>query len=419
MKTAKLTTTTSTTRGRKYKRYVVTYSDEHGSRKRKTFSDKTDAEKFKARADKDIKTRQEREKVVRRKIGQDADKLTSDKLRDAIDALAILNGRGSLLEAAKLYVSEWRRQQKDVPVIDTLTKRYLDSSKGAGLRPSTIHELQTRLRKFAQSFGQQRADEITATDIQKWLDGMKTDSGASLSANSKKHYRYALSGMFNFAIDRDLLSENPAARKTRSRRGTDTRYDDYTCQILSLNQTRRLLAAARDTVPNMLIPVTLGLFAGLRTAEIRRLSWDNIDMARGIIKITAAIAKKRSVRNVTIPANLLKWLMLEGDRTGPVAPQTEGAWRYHHDKLKTEAALQDWPHNALRHSFGSYHVEATGDPGKTAWEMGHRDAGDLLFEHYRQLTTKEDAAEYWKITPENVDSITNFRKPQAATQKTA
>jgi hypothetical protein len=56
-----------------------------------------------------------------------------------------------------------------------------------------------------------------------------------------------------------------------------------------------------------------------------------------------------------------------------------------------------WPQNALRHSFGSYHLARFNDAAKLALEMGNSPA--TIFRHYRQLVKPKDAERYWKITP--------------------
>ena len=44
----------------------------------------------------------------------------------------------------------------------------------------------------------------------------------------------------------------------------------------------------------------------------------------------------------------------------------------------------------------AYHLAEHQSAEKTALEMGHRDT-KMLFEHYRELVTKEAAKRYWKI----------------------
>ena len=57
------------------------------------------------------------------------------------------------------------------------------------------------------------------------------------------------------------------------------------------------------------------------------------------------------------------------------------------------------PHNAFRHSFASYHVAWKRDFQDTALIMSHKGT-DILFKHYRGITTKEDAERYFNIYPQ-------------------
>jgi hypothetical protein len=45
---------------------------------------------------------------------------------------------------------------------------------------------------------------------------------------------------------------------------------------------------------------------------------------------------------------------------------------------RAEAGLSKWPSNALRHSFGSYHLEHFENAARTAVGMGHRNQDLLL-----------------------------------------
>jgi hypothetical protein len=58
-----------------------------------------------------------------------------------------------------------------------------------------------------------------------------------------------------------------------------------------------------------------------------------------------------------------------------------------------------WPHNALRHSFGSYHLAHFKNAAMTALEMGHVGTG-VLFRHYRARVSDLQAAAWWQLMPE-------------------
>jgi integrase len=149
------------------------------------------------------------------------------------------------------------------------------------------------------------------------------------------------------------------------------------------------------------------MFAGLRRSEICTLDWSEIDLDRKTIEVKGAKSKTRQRRIVTIHPNLCEWLAKPRREKGPVAPDVDvfGEKLKHlvKGRKKTEddpgrpAIAQEWPHNALRHSFGSYYYEKTKNENLTAAEMGNSPA--VVFKHYRALVKAEDADLYWQITP--------------------
>ena len=65
--------------------------------------------------------------------------------------------------------------------------------------------------------------------------------------------------------------------------------------------------------------------------------------------------------------------------------------------LAMAAGITDWPHNALRHSFGSYHLAMHNDDLKTAFQMGN--SPTMVHRHYKALVTKSEAERFWALRP--------------------
>lgn len=387
---AQVVNITTKVRGKAYDRYMVIFHDDQGKRQRKTFSTEADAKRYAAQSDRDAKTRAERQEILQRRIGEDAKKLSAEHLRDALAALAILGGRATLQEAAKAYSAELMRLQKVVPSVAALVTQHLAEADARNLRPRSLGDLRHRLGRIAAHFGDRRADEVTRNDVREWLAGMKGGDGKPLSELSRRHFRAAAFALFETAVNRELLGTNPANIGKVRRNG-----DATMPAIFTPEQITALLTAAAATHPDMVAPLALQAFAGLRTAEVQRITWEqHIDLGRKLVMITADVAKKRSVRNIEMQSNLVAWLGTGG--SGAVVPRN---WRHKLDEITKAAGIADWPQNGLRHSFGSYHLEAFGDVTKTAAMMGHRDSGDMLFKHYRQLVRPDAAAAYWKIMP--------------------
>jgi integrase len=207
---------------------------------------------------------------------------------------------------------------------------------------------------------------------------------------------------FNFAVNRGYCINNPVVKSAKAK------VIEMPAGILTVDETSRLLANA----PVELVPyIAIGAFAGLRRAELERLDWSEIDLQSRLIEVTASKAKSARRRFVRIKPNLLLWLKTCAKASGSVTPRN---FRELLDKARKAASIQDWPNNALRHSFASYylaHFKKTGAP-ELALEMGHTSA-NLVFQHYRELVKPSEAKRYWNIGPEN-QSGKIVRFPKAA-----
>ena len=87
---------------------------------------------------------------------------------------------------------------------------------------------------------------------------------------------------------------------------------------------------------------------------------------------------------------------------GNVAPLEN--FRQLFDQARVTAGITEWPDNALRHSFASYHLAHFKDAKALALEMGHTDSG-MLFNHYRALVRPNDAERYWNIGPARTANV--------------
>ena len=151
---------------------------------------------------------------------------------------------------------------------------------------------------------------------------------------------------------------------------------------------KKLLTTTLQEDPGMIPYLAIGLFAGVRPMEIERLQ--KPDITERYIEITAANAKTRKRRLVNIAANLKKWLKISEE----LLP-TNKTKRL--SRILKKAGLE-WKPDIMRHSFASYHLVLHESADKTALEMGHRDT-QMLFRHYRELVTREEAKAYWEIKP--------------------
>jgi integrase len=147
--------------------------------------------------------------------------------------------------------------------------------------------------------------------------------------------------------------------------------------------------------PHTLPYWVIGVFCGLRSAELRRLDWEDIHWDEKLLEVPTIKSKTASRRFVQLHENALAWLLPYRDRRGLVCPPNLNG-RLVADRHT--AGIRQWPPNACRHSFASYHLSHFRDPRELALEMGHS-RSEVTFRHYRELVRPVEAERFWKIAP--------------------
>jgi integrase len=250
-----------------------------------------------------------------------------------------------------------------------------------GASAAYLTGLKCRLGQFENSFGKRLVSEIRTDEIDDWLRGL------DVSAVSRNNSRRILRTAFSFALACNYCFENPVTKtaKAKERAGIPG--------ILTVTQAARLL---ENATPDVLPYLAIGLFAGLRRAEIERLDWSEIDFESGLIEVTAQNSKTAQRRLVTMQPNLREWLLPLRKHKGNVTPSN--CFRESFEQAREAAGIAEWPDNALRHSFASYHLAAFKNAASTALELGHHDSR-ITFAHYRELVKPKDAERYWNLFP--------------------
>lgn len=250
-----------------------------------------------------------------------------------------------------------------------------------------VRELSTRLGWFSEKYSERNLASITTTELEDWLRSLP------VGAVSRNNYRRNLVGFFNHAMQRGWCPANPAVHVGIARE------NPAPIGILTPEQLSALLTnAGAETLPYW----AMGAFAGLRSAELGRLEWKDVDFESGFIEITAQKSKTASRRLVKIEPVLAAWLEPYKARTGNVVPI--GARNLLEADRQRAGLLKKWPRNGLRHSYASYHLARFQNAAVLALELGHTNSR-VIFQHYRELVKPKEAAKYWKIYPSESSSL--------------
>jgi len=315
--------------------------------------------------------------------------------RRAHAELASFKG-ATLTDAARHYADFLRRTERTVPVAE-LVAMFLTAKQADGRSSRYLADLRTRLGAFRDSFGDKLVAAVNTRDLDDWLRGLP------VGPQSRLNYRRVLHALFNFAVARDFAPDNPVARTERPKVFAKEP------GIFTPAQLARLLDNADEALRPAL---AIGAFAGLRPAEIRRLTWEAVDLEERHIAISALTAKTASRRLVPVCNNLLAWLLCAPKRVGPVLPLSIAIERDLVLAARKAAGIKKWPVDGLRHSWVTYRFALTGDAARTASEAGHDQA--VLHRHYRALATKTQAEKWFSILPDEHAAKTVAFEPAVA-----
>jgi integrase len=338
---------------------------------------------FKTRAQADAERLRQRTLLERH--SRDAIGLSQREMSDFITAKSKLADYGeTITDAVKFRVDYLERVRRCKVTVSQLANEVLEAKRRDGMSKDYLRDLRSRFARFCSDFGNKPVAAITVEEIDNWLRDLP------LSPQSRVNYRSVIGVLFSHATKRGLIDVNPITRTAKPKK------PNTPPEIFVLDELHALLEAASRIHSDVVPMLAVGAFAGLRDAEIKRLDWSEVDLARGHIEVKAAKAKSARRRIIQIQANLAEWLRSFAAMKGSVVP--EGA-RRKLDRVRKAAGLAIWPQNGLRHSFASYRLAATHDAPRVASELGHT-SPQMLYSTYRELVLPEEAERYWKLVPE-------------------
>jgi integrase len=360
---------------RPHLKFVVNYR-EAGKRKRSFFETEAQAKSFAAFKNDELK-----------RNGIEHSEFPTALRVMAQNAVEQLKPFGkTIAEAVQHYVAYLKANERSCAATQ-LVKELLEAKKADSISERHLRDIRIRLGKFAEKFDGRMVATITRKEIDDWLRSLP------FSPLTRNHYRQLVVLAFNFAVRCNYAIANPAVGAAKAK------VINEAPGILSVNETARLLEAATR---NILPYLAIGLFAGLRRAELERLDWTEIDFESGLIEVKAGKSKTAQRRFVALQPNLREWLLPLRKHKGNVTPVS--GFRQLFEQTREAAGINEWPDNALRHSFASYHLAQFKNAASTALELGHHDSR-VTFAHYRELVKPKEAARYWNIRPATREKV--------------
>ena len=312
-----------------------------------------------------------------------------------VETAKLLDG-ASLIEAAKCYLRLHPRHMPTRTVAEVAAEM-LAAKEADGFCAAYVRDLRSTVRRLGTQFPRPIA-LVLAPELRGYITACK--GCGTTKNNARKHIRT----LFHFAQTHGYLPKGATEADDLPR----VKETAQPIAIYSPVEMAKLLHHAEEDVRPFL---AIGAFAGLRTAEILRLDWSEVDLAGGLIEVKATKAKTASRRLVPISPNLKQWLAPLHQGTGKVIVIQELSYRLRKLTAKESVGFK-WKHNALRHSYISYRVAQVQNVAQVALEAGN--SPKVIFSNYRELVKPADAVKWFSIEPETPANVIAVPLPVAA-----
>lgn len=190
---------------------------------------------------------------------------TQKEVREKMQAAAVEVNTGTYIAPQKMTVGQW---------LDIWAAEYLGDRK-----PGTLAAYLSNIKIYLKpAFGAVKLSDLHPHAVQSFVNGL-----THLSPSSVRLAHKVLHVAMEKAVQLDYIPRNPATKCILPK--------DETKDIKPLDdaQAALLLAAAKGT--DMEHIITIALFTGLRMSEIAGLTWDSVDMEKGILTIDKQLVR--------------------------------------------------------------------------------------------------------------------------------
>lgn len=345
---------------------------------------------------------------------------TEVQKKDAVEAYTLLKDYGISLTASAAYFVKMNKKVDFSNKTGTVIDRYLKEKKqefaDGHLRERSYKECIQRLAKFKEDHDNRAIEGFTTEEINQWLND--SFNGKTHRDNHKRYLR----ALFNWCAEKKLITtdNNPVHWKRGERPAKKPHVIYEPAQVEKIMQTAEAFASKpvkrwmdgkqqmvlrREIVPWL----ALSFFGGLRSEEINRLKWQDIDLSVGEINVNEDTSKNAFFRTVDISDNLLQYLIqYRGKDEALVFPHSETSRnRWRQDVFKNADVKSE--QNAGRASFATYHL-ALHSEEETYEQLGHTTSKTLfLWYKGKAKNRKVQAKRYFEIAPAPAEKIVQFK----------
>jgi len=331
-----------------------------------------------------LNNRQAQEYLEFKQKAADLGLSVSEAAQDWFDAASLLEDPRGLVEVTRSYLENQPAQGHSV---QDSVESYLRERENK-IAPRTYDGLSQSLTRLSESFVC-RLDQLSRKALIEYIDSLRGKrDGKLVSAKTRNIHRECIRGFLKWCNTHELLSDSIYFSIIRGLANEKNR----NLRRISIHTPGQFHQLMSNATGQLRLFIGIAAYTGLRTSEILKLEWS--DIKSEYIEVRAENAKTRARRLVPIIPALKTLLGTASEISGLIWSGGKSMHRKQMAKLYSELGI-DKERNILRHSFISYRLAETGDENQTAQEAGN--TPDIIFQHYRELVTRDEAKEWFKI----------------------
>jgi integrase len=309
-------------------------------------------------------------------------------------------------EACRRQGAYFPEQAKAKHTLSELIDRYVATILSS--RPKNTRDTKRHLKWWKERLGKYGVQNITPNLIaiyrQELIEGI-TYKGSKRSPSTVNRYMAAFSAVMTYGVrECGWMQHNPCSRVTKFK---ETRGRD---RVASIKECEHILMECKHSRNEHLLPIVLiAITTGMRQGEITGLTWNCIDLDKGIISLKESKnGQPRTLSLVGQPLVILRERFARRQPTNPyVFPAKKRfgqiAIRKAWEEVLKRAGIKDLRFHDLRHTFATYAAESGASNLELATAMGHQTLQMLQrYTHMNAIVTNRLSTEvHQRILGEN------------------
>lgn len=282
---------------------------------------------------------------------------------------------------------------KQIPTFGEYSDKWLQGYIKAMRRISTYERYEELLRNhILPVFADKPMDKITRGDIR---DFIVSKTAENYARSTVCLLRDVISGVFNYAIDEEVVQVNPVSGITKRLELNRTKKPEV--ETLNRKEVCHLLDTCQEHYPDFHPFFLMGARTGMRLGELLAIRWSDIDFNSGFIAVKRSYrrgcfspTKTSANRRVDMSnqlAETLKVLLTQQKRealsqgsgavrevifhNGTGTPFDQNHMRRVFKRILKKAKLRDCKLHILRHTFASLLLTQGESPVYVKDQLGH------------------------------------------------